>query len=277
MNNSGRNSVSQENMNGMNQENGCRKFDLSLIPQIDRMILREVPSYVRICDVFYHLAEKGLVHPGDILPGENILADHWNVSRATVRQAFRHLEEDGFVYKRQGKGTVIASNASDLHRSLQWCYNVCLENCTEKIESIEMVLTFESCGEFLADQLESNAGDELTVVDFSYTGNDGIMSTSVLMCMTDKLKDFGIDPEDGEAVRTFGLEDIYSLTSGAQSVITAFGADTDRNMKMKLDKGNVILFLEETLRDGMNVPIGHIKYYLKSEFYRIPINRRSGF
>jgi DNA-binding GntR family transcriptional regulator len=269
--------VNQGSINGMNPENGSHKFDLSLIPQIDRTILTDVPSYVRICDVFYHLAENDLIHPGDILPGENILADHWDVSRATVRQAFRHLEEDGFVYKRQGKGTVIAYNASDLHRSLQWCYNICLENCTEKIKSIEMVLTFESCGEFLADKLESQAGNELTVVDFAYKGSDGTLSTSVLMCMTDKAKDLGVNLENLAEVRAFGLEGIYAKASGAQSVITAFGTDTDRKMKMMLKRGEVILYIEEILRDDLNKPIGHIKNYLRSEVYRIPVNRRSGF
>lgn len=257
------------------QPDGFGKIELSRIPQIDRTILDGVPIYVRICDIFYHLVENGIANAGDQLPGENLLAEHWNVSRATVRQAFRHLEEDGLVYKRQGKGTVIAFNASHLHHSLPWCYNICLENCIEQIDSVEMKSYVEMCGEYLADRLEATPGKELQIMDFFYRSQDEIMGTSVLMVMVEKLKYFGINPENRDDLYRFGQEGIYSFAATAQSFMTAFGANADKNMKMTVPKNDVVLFLEEIMRDEKDQPIGYARYYLRSSCYRIPINRRA--
>lgn len=62
-----------------------------------------IPYYVQIYDIIYQLIQEEKLKEGDTLPGENILADYWNVSRSTVRMAVRKLEEDGYIYKMQGK------------------------------------------------------------------------------------------------------------------------------------------------------------------------------
>ena len=60
-----------------------------------------IPYYVQIYDIIYQLIQEEKLKEGDTLPGENILADYWNVSRSTVRMAVRKLEEDGYIYKMQ--------------------------------------------------------------------------------------------------------------------------------------------------------------------------------
>ena len=77
----------------------CRKM-----PKLAEL---NIPYYVQIYDIIYQLIQEEKLKEGDTLPGENILADYWNVSRSTVRMAVRKLEEDGYIYKMQGKKTMI--------------------------------------------------------------------------------------------------------------------------------------------------------------------------
>lgn len=62
-----------------------------------------IPCYIQIYDIVYEMISNGILKEGDTIPGENAMAAYWNVSRSTIRLAVRKLEEDGLIYKMQGK------------------------------------------------------------------------------------------------------------------------------------------------------------------------------
>jgi GntR family transcriptional regulator len=51
--------------------------------------------------------ENGLLRPGERLPAESVLSKQLGVSRATLREALRLLEEEKIVIRRHGVGTFI--------------------------------------------------------------------------------------------------------------------------------------------------------------------------
>lgn len=57
-----------------------------------------------IVDWVLHAADTGRLDAGEALPSENILAQRFNVPRATVRRALGRLEEMGKVVAYQGRG-----------------------------------------------------------------------------------------------------------------------------------------------------------------------------
>jgi DNA-binding GntR family transcriptional regulator len=53
---------------------------------------------------------KGEYQEGDMLPSESQFMAKFGISRITVRNALALLEQDGYVYKIQGKGCYVAGN-----------------------------------------------------------------------------------------------------------------------------------------------------------------------
>ena len=53
------------------------------------------------------LIEEGSFPPGDRLPVEPVLAEQLGVSRGTLREALRLLQEDGYIERRVGVGTFV--------------------------------------------------------------------------------------------------------------------------------------------------------------------------
>ena len=51
---------------------------------------------------------RGDWHPGDLFPTEQQLQDKYNLSRTTVRQAMRELEDEGLVTRSRGRGTFVS-------------------------------------------------------------------------------------------------------------------------------------------------------------------------
>jgi len=65
------------------------------------------PLYAQIAARVRVAVAAGNLRPGDALPSVRQLASRLRVNPATVVQAYRELETDGFVELRQGAGTFV--------------------------------------------------------------------------------------------------------------------------------------------------------------------------
>ena len=81
--------------------------------------VRRSRLYQDIVSQIEALLDKGELHPGDQLPPERALAEQFQVSRASVREALRSLELLGVVETRAGGGTFVRRTVpEDLARPL---------------------------------------------------------------------------------------------------------------------------------------------------------------
>lgn len=69
---------------------------------------RENRSYKQIRDRI--IEDYGGLLEGEALPGERALAEKYSVKRSTIQYALRKLDEQGLIYRIQGKGTFIRKN-----------------------------------------------------------------------------------------------------------------------------------------------------------------------
>jgi GntR family transcriptional regulator len=67
-----------------------------------------VPLYHQIKENLQDLIESGELKPGTMLPSERELAEHYAVSRLTVRQAISELVREGLLIRQHGVGTFVA-------------------------------------------------------------------------------------------------------------------------------------------------------------------------
>lgn len=65
-------------------------------------------KYTQLYDILVEKISSGEWKPHDRMPTEKELCQRYNLSRITVRDALQLLAKDGYIYKRQGKGTFVA-------------------------------------------------------------------------------------------------------------------------------------------------------------------------
>lgn len=68
------------------------------------------PLYQQVKSSILELIQQDQLKPGDPLPTEAELESLYQVSRTTIRAAIGELQSSGYITKRQGKGTFVASN-----------------------------------------------------------------------------------------------------------------------------------------------------------------------
>lgn len=67
----------------------------------------KIPQYKKIYQILRKHILTGIYEEGSLLPSENELCAVHNITRPTVRQALEALVQEGFIQKRQGKGSIV--------------------------------------------------------------------------------------------------------------------------------------------------------------------------
>lgn len=71
--------------------------------------LSSKPLYSQLKEFLIEDIMNGVYKPNELLPSETELCEKYSVSRITTRRALSELAEDGFLTRRQGKGTYVTN------------------------------------------------------------------------------------------------------------------------------------------------------------------------
>jgi len=69
--------------------------------------MRKIPQYRRLYELLRKQILTGVYEEGSLLPSENSLCAIHSMARPTVRHALDSLVKDGFIMKKQGKGSIV--------------------------------------------------------------------------------------------------------------------------------------------------------------------------
>lgn len=69
-----------------------------------------IPLHHQIYTILKQRIERGVYPEGALLPSENILSKEFSVTRITVRNAIRRLQDEGYIITSKGKGSTVSSN-----------------------------------------------------------------------------------------------------------------------------------------------------------------------
>ena len=82
---------------------------------------REMPRYLQLASELRGEILSGKFSARDLFPTENELCQRYGVSRFTVREALRRLQNEGLIARRRGSGTTVqpaAARGGTLHQPL---------------------------------------------------------------------------------------------------------------------------------------------------------------
>lgn len=97
------------------------------------------PKYIIVKHAIKAMLDQGLLEANAILPSERELMETYNVSRITVRRAVEELEQEGYLYKVQGKGTFVKGD--EKRQDL-----ISITSCTEDVLRLGMTPTRKVVG-----------------------------------------------------------------------------------------------------------------------------------
>lgn len=74
----------------------------------------KIPQYKKLYEILRRHIVSGVYEEGSLLPSENELCAVHSTTRPTVRHALETLVQDGFIQKKQGKGSIVQKPPQDI-------------------------------------------------------------------------------------------------------------------------------------------------------------------
>lgn len=96
---------------------------MKLLPSHTAFARSRMPLYAQVAAELRFRIESGRWTAGEKLPTLAALEEEFGIARVTARQAVGLLEEEGLVWRKQGKGTFVARGLDDprwLHLATEW-------------------------------------------------------------------------------------------------------------------------------------------------------------
>lgn len=183
--------------------------------------------------------------PGDKLPNEDALAEQYQVSRATIREAVRGLVEEGYLSRRQGSGTFVTARPL-LRNSLDtnFSYTSYLESTGVRAGRRILGLTTVPASDLVAERLFLEPGEPVVELRRVRTADDRPAVYSV-----DRMPASIVDAaRDREALGG----SIYALLAArghpvrhAEAIVAPASADADLAAVLEVAPGTLLQHLQQ--------------------------------
>jgi GntR family transcriptional regulator len=223
------------------------------------------------------LIDGGTYQPGGQLPSENELATQLGISRPTLREALRNLEQQGIIVRKHGVGTFVTHGGEGR-----------LDSGLERLESIGQLAAHqglrlsvdalkvgqETADRDMADTLQVAPGTLLTSVarvilaDAAPIAYLFDIAPAHLLAPTDVTDTF-----NGSVLDLLRHKATLHITQAVANIV-AVNADAYLSRKLCVKPRQALLLLEETLHDDKGQVLEFSRNYFHPSFFRFRVVRR---
>lgn len=220
--------------------------------------------------------EKEGYRPGSRLPSEEKLSQLFDVSRVTIREALRTMQEDGIVVRSHGKGTFVADRRIRSILETNIGVTEMMETMGYRSGTLEKRIRKKEATLFLADKLKIKKGSSVILVERVRTADRRPVVYSVDVVPEWILSSKGTNTKElrqYESVYSFLEErceqDIRDSTAQLSAVSSPRIAK-----KLNLQKDTAFFRVEQVDTDQNDQPVVYSREYFLGGIFEFKVRRR---
>lgn len=241
-------------------------------PEASPFTRSRLPLYDQVASELRQRIRDGYWATGGQLPNMDDLAQEFGVARVTVRQALNLLEEEGLIWRRQGKGTFVARRPLDerwLRVGTQWA------SLMRMIEGTRMRLV-DSRDVLRPDEWRSEDGEPADAYRYLHRvhAKDGRPYCDIGIFLASDI--YALAPKEFE--RRLVLEVLDRLPDveigSAHQTLTIGRADMETARVLDMDVGGPVAEVHRVITDRSNRAIYVAEIVYRGDFVRLDMQLR---
>lgn len=226
-----------------------------------------VPAYVEIYNSLYADIINGVYPAGECLPGEIALAQKYEVSRNTLRQAMAILCEDGLLIRSRGKGTLVVGREQEPQNI--GSLNPMTAFAQVSVDNTDIRYNFTAPTEIAREKLALGKSDILLASYLVYRSGESVIGYSFLQIPVPLLSRLGVDASSANEMHRFLSERIYTIAAYETIQLKLIFVNDTETEYLQVEEGTPAHLLESILFDTKGTPLARCKHYMKPEHYKI--------
>lgn len=243
------------------------------------MIENPTPRYYKIYRLLKQAIENGQYDHHGAMPGENILAEKYQVSRLTIRRSLDLLQNEGLVERRQGSGTFpIARNVATSPISADINKLVAHLNKMGTGTQVRLLsFDYETANQMTSHQLELPANSKVQKAIRVRYHNDKPFSYLITYVPEDIGRRYTKDDMTSQPLQAL-LKGMGIRLGSAEQAFSATAADAHHAEALGVAISSPLLCIKRITRDTQGRPVEYlIAVYNPERFeYRMDLsNKRS--
>jgi len=226
-----------------------------------------VPAYVEIYNSLFSDIVNGVYPQGECLPGEIALAQKYNVSRNTLRQAMAILCEDGLLIRARGKGTMVVEKKEEPKNASSSNPLTAFPSVT--IDKTDISYNFTPPTDIAQGKLDLGKSDILLASYLVYQSCDTVVGYSFVQVPVKFLSHMQVDVSSAEAMNRFLSEELYTAANYQTIAFKLIFVNETETEFLRVEEGTPVHLLECLLHSADGTPIARCKHYMRPEYYKI--------
>jgi GntR family transcriptional regulator len=238
-----------------------------LTDRIDRG--SKLPLYHQLYEILHSNIVTGEWQPGDMIPPESELIEHYQVSRTTVRQVLDLLANEGLINRQRGRGTFVTHPTIDQGLSRIVSFTEDMRQRGLRPGTRVLVSDLIQAPSDIAAHLQVDPGEELAHLQRLRLANDEPMSIeeSYLVhryCPGVLGQDYAANPLRETLERDYGIRLVR-----ARQTIRATRADPRLASLLQVEAQSPLLYIERVSYAPQDLPVEFLRFYHQGDRYAL--------
>ena len=226
-------------------------------------------------EILGYIHENGL-EIGTLLPPESHFVSQLGISRGTLREAMRVLEEEGVIKRKQGIGTLICDTKNLIRSTLDINESVSemIIGKGMKPGSKDTKVQKMAADKQLAKKLDLTPGDPIISLTRVRTANNSAVAYTIdFLPLALVPENFFQDFKSG-SLYIYMEERLGLELSNSMLIIKPVKASNSIARRLEIKQGDLLLLLEQTDTNTDNVPILYSEEYFVADRFEFIVYRR---